>query len=140
MEAEEEFITKLKNDKELSNNNRGFHLAYYGDRIYNSMPYLDDDENIKFEKTFYAILKHFKRREKQYYYIRRIDLHMIYEFISTRNSVEPIKVDDLEYIKSVLLNDNLMPEFNNKVKKEYNEVVDLYNKYSGANIDQINIL
>ena len=125
---EEEFISELKSSTELSIHNRGFHLAYYGDRIYNKMPYLDDDTNIEWTNTYNALLRHFERLERQYYYIRRIDLYMIYDFMSVRNSVGPVRKEDLEKIRTVIEQPGINSEFDLKVKKEFDLVVELFIK------------
>lgn len=128
LNIEEKFISELKASSELSEHNRGFHLAYYGDRIYNEMPYLDDNIDIKWTNTYGALLRHFERTENQYYYIRRIDLYMIYDFMSTRNSVDPVKKEDLERIKTIIEHPGINREFDVKVKKEFEEVMDLFMK------------
>lgn len=84
------------------------------------MPYLDDNIDIEWTNTYNALLRHFERSEKQYYYIRRIDLFMIYDFMSTRNSVEPVKKEDLERIRTIIEQPG--------INREFDEVMELFMK------------
>lgn len=130
LNIEEEFISELKTSPKLSENNRGFHLAYYGDRIYNEMPYLDDDMNIEWTNTYNALLRHFDRSEMQYYFIRRIDLYMIFDFMNTRKSVGPVKKEDLERIRTIIEHSRKNRDFDIKVIEELNKVISLFDKLS----------
>lgn len=140
MEIEEAFLQELKSRKELADNNRGFHLAYYGDRIYSEMPYLDNDVCVAWTNTYNSIIKHFERTEVQYYYIRRLDLFMLIDFMRARKSVEPVSISDLERIREIIATPGTKPDFDSKVKFEYNNVIDQYIQISSENLDSLKFI
>ena len=137
LDIEEQFLEELKECNELAQNNRGFHLAYYGDRSYPQMPYLDDDINYEWSNTYNALLRHFERKEDHYYYIRRIDLHMIQEFMLVRGSVGPVTFDGLRRVRLHLEKQGKDADFDLKVKIAFNTVVEQYGRISGTNCDEL---
>lgn len=101
------------------------------------MPYLDDDINYEWSNTYNALLRHFERKEDHYYYIRRIDLHMIQEFMLVRGSVGPVTFDGLRRVRLHLEKQGKDADFDLKVKIAFNTVVEQYGRISGTNCDEL---
>ena len=91
LDKEEEFYQKLINDEQFSKANRGYHLAYYSDKVFDErhMPYMDDNST-PWNGTLNAILKHMHSKEKQHYFLRRIELRTMIHLIQARHSTQPL--------------------------------------------------
>lgn len=91
LDKEEEFYQELTNDEQFSKANRGYHLAYYSDKIFDErhMPYMDDGST-PWDGTLNAILKHMRSKEKQHYFLRRIELRTMIQLIQARKCTQPL--------------------------------------------------
>lgn len=91
LDKEEEFYQELTNDEQFSKANRGYHLAYYSDKIFDErhMPYMDDGST-PWDGTLNAILKHMRSRERQHYFLRRIELRTMIQLIQARKCTQPL--------------------------------------------------
>lgn len=91
LDKEEEFYQELIKDEQFSKANRGYHLAYYSDKIFDErhMPYLDDGST-PWDGTLNAILKHMRSKKKQHYFLRRIELRTMIQLIQARRYTQPL--------------------------------------------------
>ena len=91
LDKEEEFYQELTNDEQFSKANRGYHLAYYSDKIFDErhMPYMDDGST-PWDGTLNAILKHMRSGERQHYFLRRIELRTMIQLIQARKCTQPL--------------------------------------------------
>ncbi len=91
LDKEEEFYQELTNNGQFSKANRGYHLAYYSDKVFDEryMPYMDDGST-PWDGTLNAILKHMRSKEKQHYFLRRIELRTMIQLIQARQSTQPL--------------------------------------------------
>lgn len=91
LDKEEEFYQELINDEQFSKANRGYHLAYYSDKIFDErhMPYMDDGST-PWDGTLNAILKHMRSKGKQHYFLRRIELRTMIQLIQARQCTQPL--------------------------------------------------
>lgn len=91
LDKEEEFYQELTNDEQFSKANRGYHLAYYSDKVFDErhMPYMDDGST-PWDGTLSAILKHMRSKKKQHYFLRRIELRTMIQLIQARQFTQPL--------------------------------------------------
>ena len=105
LQKEQELYALLSTNKDYNDSNRGYHLAYY-DSVPSqiSLPYADDSE-ISWDGSLRAFLRHFSSLDLEHYYLRRIDLITMRQFMEFRHRREPltdIVLTQIEsYIKSV---------------------------------------
>ncbi len=134
LDREEEFYNILSKDENLSKANRGYHLAYYADAIYeNEMPYYDDEYS-DWQSTLRAFERHFESDELGHFFLRRIDLLTMNELMKARKKVSPLTQKKVEFFgqkieKCKYVN---IPEYNEyiqKVKKEFGKLVKLFKKF-----------
>lgn len=104
LDQEEEFYQKLINDEQFSKANRGYHLAYYSDKVFDErhMPYMDDSST-PWDGTLSAILKHMRSKEKQYYFLRRIELRTMIQLIQARQSTQPLSQKLMEELETEII-------------------------------------
>lgn len=119
---EDEFYQLLLNDSQYSDANRGYHLAYYDKPNYGIMPF--KDEGGDWPNTLNAFLRHFRSSKIEQYFLRRIDLLTLYQFMDSRNSVNPVTKEVLEELENLVLLPPFShePEFQQKTEETFQMV------------------
>lgn len=131
LDKEEEFYTLLINNNKYSSANRGYHLAYYSDSIPEDNLPFEDNVMCSWSGTLKAFERHYKSTERGHYLLRRIDLVTMIQLIEARNSIAPLTDELLAVFKEQIDNPPFSSQaqdidFNNKVNKEYQRLVNLY--------------
>lgn len=104
LQREKEFYQLLTENADYSNSNRGYHLAYYDSGIAKvTLPY-NDDITMDWGGSLRAFQRHFFSREMEHYYLRRIDLLTMRQFIENRGKREPLNEDILEALEAKVNN------------------------------------
>lgn len=104
LQREKEFYQLLTENADYSNSNRGYHLAYYDSGIAKvTLPY-NDDIAMDWGGSLRAFQRHFFSREMEHYYLRRIDLLTMRQFIENRGKREPLNEDILEALEAKVNN------------------------------------
>ena len=134
---EDEFYQLLLNDNQYNDANRGYHLAYYDKPNYGSMPF--KDEGGDWSNTLYAFLRHFRSSKIEQYFLRRIDLLTLYQFMDSRNSVNPVTTDVLDELERLVFHPlfNPDPKFQQKIEETFQMVKE---KFAELCADTGNIL
>lgn len=126
LEIEEELFDKLDNDNSFNSISRGFQLVYNGDRsiTVNSIDFTDD-LSTAWDKTYQSLEQHIVSDDKEYYFLRRVDLLVMRSFIETRNSIDGVNLDLISsHLESKY--DYQHPDFARKVKKEYERLKSVF--------------
>jgi hypothetical protein len=123
-EVENELYNDLKSSKLWDQENRGYHLVYYGDWILKGEhpPYIDDCTK-SWPKTLNSLLYHIKSQDRSHVALRRIELFTIRRFIESRNDLGPLTEKDMNSICYSL--DHMIDKpagFLDVVKKEFLEL------------------
>jgi hypothetical protein len=133
LEKEEKLYQLLKSNPEYSDANRGYHLAYYSDMIMeNKLPF-KDNPSLVWNGTLNAFLRHFGSLDDGHYFLWRIDLLTMRLLMEVRNSTQPVDSDIIDKIeKHICDRNNLLnyPEFQNKVKIEFEKMVSTWRNLS----------
>ena len=135
LEKEEEFYNLLITDQDYNEANRGYHLAYYSDSIVKDDLPFKDNTDLMWNGTLRAFLRHFSSNNISHYYLRRIDLVTMRQLIEARKIVEPLSEEILKSLEKIIesfdtKNNNQFEIYNEKIKTEFKELVDVYNKYN----------
>lgn len=119
---EDEFYQLLLNDSQYNAANRGYHLAYYDKPNYGSMPFKDEGDD--WPNTLNAFLRHFRSSKIEQYFLRRIDLLTLYQFMDSRNSVNPVTTEILEELERLVFHPIFThePEFQQKTEEAFRMV------------------
>lgn len=106
LQRESELYNLLNTDENYSNSNRGYHLAYY-DSVSSqiSLPY-SDDATVGWEGSLRAFLRHFASTDLEHYYLRRVDLITMRQFMNYRGNRGPVTELKLDQIESYI---NVIP-------------------------------
>lgn len=104
LDKEEEFYQELTNDEQFSKANRGYHLAYYSDKVFDErhMPYMDDGST-PWDGTLNAILKHMRSKGKQHYFLRRIELRTMIHLIQARQCTLPLSQEIMVELETEII-------------------------------------
>lgn len=104
LDKEEEFYQELINNEQFSRANRGYHLAYYSDKLFDEryMPYMDDGST-PWDGTLNAILKHMRSKEKQHYFLRRIELRTMIQLIQARRCARPLSQEVMQELETEIV-------------------------------------
>lgn len=104
LDKEEEFYQKLTSDEQFSRANRGYHLAYYSDKLFDErhMPYMDDGST-PWDGTLNAILKHMRSKEKQHYFLRRIELRTMIQLMQERRCAQPLSREVMQELETKII-------------------------------------
>lgn len=135
LEKEEEFYQELIRDDQFSRANRGYHLAYYSDKLFDAkhMPYMDDDST-PWDGTLNAILKHMRSKEKQHYFLRRIELRTMIQLIEVRQRAEPLSKEAMQELETKIIYapspawKREYAQFQGKVEEEFITLKTLFEK------------
>lgn len=104
LQREKEFYQLLIDNTDYSNSNRGYHLAYYDSEIAKiTLPY-NDNIAMDWGGSLRAFQRHFFSREMEHYYLRRIDLLTMRQFIEMRGKREPLTEDILKALEAKINN------------------------------------
>lgn len=128
VQREKEFYALLNNDKEYSNSNCGYHLAYYDSGLSQiSLPY-SDDVTIDWEGSLRAFQRHFSSVDIEHYYLRRVDLVTMRQFMEHRGKRYPLTDEIIEqfgmWLEQVPQGAN--KEYQELVIKEYQRLRETY--------------
>lgn len=104
LDKEEEFYQELTKDEQFNRANRGYHLAYYSDKLFDErrMPYMDDDST-PWDGTLNAIFKHMRSKEKQHYFLRRIELRTMIQLIQARKCTQPLSQELMSELETKII-------------------------------------
>ena len=104
LDKEEEFYQELINNEQFSRANRGYHLAYYSDKLFDErhMPYMDDNST-PWDGTLNAILKHMRSNEKQHYFLRRIELRTMIQLVEARQCALPLSQKVMQELETEII-------------------------------------
>lgn len=130
LRREKEFFILLNSDNEYSNSNRGYHLAYYDSPSSQiSLPYRDD-ASIGWDGSLRAFLRHFSSMDIEHYYLRRIDLVTMRQFMEYRGKREPLTDEILKQIESWIENvpQGADEEYKALVKEEFQRLREVFLK------------
>ena len=133
LDREQAFYELLLSEPSYDEANRGYHLAYYSDAIVgNHLPFKDDVRN-NWKGTLKAFERHFLSVDPGHYFLRRIDLITMRQLIKARKNVGPLTGDFLKMLEERVENPpykdkKQYEEFNNKVREEYRQLAEEYNK------------
>ncbi len=130
MQREKELFELLNSDKDYSNSNRGYHLAYYDSPSSQiSLPYRDD-ASIGWDGSLRAFLRHFSSMDIEHYYLRRIDLVTMRQFMEYRGKREPLTEEILELFGTWLekFPRGANQEYQVLVSEEYQRLKEAYMK------------
>lgn len=133
LDKEEEFYELLKT-QEYSEANRGYHLTYYADMIESGeLPYIDDNFS-EWQGTLRAIERHFENDDLSHFFLRRIDLFTIKELIVSRKKTFPLTQEIIDKIDRLISTSRYSSvpgytEFYEKIQKEYEELVKVFETY-----------
>lgn len=131
LEREQEFYDLLIKDQESNLANRGYHLAYYSDAIMGgSFPFFDDNQRA-WKGTLEAILRHFKSLDENHYFLRRIELLTMQQFIQGRNTVDPLTEEIIAELSTLISNSphkNQYTEFQKKIETAFENLKSVYNQ------------
>lgn len=132
LDDEERFYNLLTKSSDFSDANRGYHLAYYSDAIMGEqLPYKDDIE-IDWVGTLRAFVRHFESKNREHYFLRRIDLTTVLQFMDARQKTEPLSKETLERLEYLVNNPSVtdFPEFQSKIEDAFIAVRNAWKKYS----------
>lgn len=128
---EKELYKLLNSDEEYNNANRGYHLAYYDSMSSQiSIPF-KDDVLVSWEGSLRAFERHFASLEKEHYYLRRIELVTMRQFMELRMKKEPLTDRIIEQIKVWIAKTppySIDQEYQKLVEEEYQKLIDVYNE------------
>ena len=128
MQRENEFYNLLNSDKEYSNSNCGYHLAYY-DLAFSqiSLPY-NDDVSVVWNGPLRAFQRHFSSLDTEHYFLRRIDLVTMRQFMEHRGKREPLTDEILNQFESSLEKapPGVSKEYAALVSEEYQKLKETY--------------
>lgn len=97
---EAELLGTLRRDPSWDLANRGYHLVYYRDwDIRERKSPFYDPENIPWNKTLNALLRHIQNPKLRHVALRRVELYTIRRFVETRNHKEPISSDIMDLLQ-----------------------------------------
>ncbi|MGN9097806.1 DUF4062 domain-containing protein [Flintibacter porci] len=129
LDKEDEFYHLLLSDSQYNAANRGYHLAYYDKPNYGSMPFEDDGGN--WPNTLNAFLRHFNSEKKEQYYLRRIDLLTLYQFMESRRAIKPMTKDILLKLEYMVLHPRFnQPDFQPKIEAMFHKVKEKFEELS----------
>ena len=66
------------------------------------MPYMDDCTS-SWDGTLNAILKHMHSKEKQHFFLRRIELRTMIQLIQTRKRVQPLSREIIQELETRII-------------------------------------
>lgn len=127
---ERELFDLLNNDSEYSNSNRGYHLAYYGSGASEMSVIYSDEATADWDGPLQAFMRHFASSDTEHYYLRRIDLVTMRQFMEFRKKRAPVNdaiVDQIaQCLKISPLGANL--EYQELVHDEFIRFKETYEK------------
>lgn len=129
LQREKELFELLNFNEDYSNSNRGYHLAYYDSvSSHISLPY-SDDASVSWDGSLRAFQRHFSSMDIEHYYLRRIDLVTMRQFMEYRKKREPLTKEILDLFGTWL---EMSPqgvdqEYQTLVSKEYQRLKEAYN-------------
>ena len=130
LKRENELYNLLNTDNDYSNSNRGYHLAYY-DSVPSqiSLPYTDDP-TVGWDGSLRAFQRHFSSLDTEHYYLWRVDLITMRQFMEYRRKREPLTDNILEQIGSCIAagSRDANPEYKSLVEEEFQRVKEVYEK------------
>lgn len=125
VKREQELYNLLTTNPTYSNANRGYHLAYYDSLPgQKSIPY-SDDISCEWVGSLKAFQRHFQSTNIEHFYLRRIDLVTMRQFMEYRKSVGPLSkeillfFEDQVYHPKIRVDNN---EFQAQIEEEYERV------------------
>lgn len=131
LDKEDEFYHLLLSDSQYNAANRGYHLAYYDKPNYGSMPF--EDNGGDWPNTLNAFLRHFHSLKIEQYYLRRIDLLTLYQFMESRGSIKPMTKDILLELEEMVFHPSFcIPEFQQKIEEMFYIVKEKFEELSFA--------
>lgn len=128
---ERELYNFINSDGEYSNSNRGYHLAYYGSSSTPNLQY-SDNPLLSWDGPLRAFLRHFSSSDIEHYYLRRIDLITMRQFMECRQKQEPLNDEILSEIEKWLSHTPpaANSDYQRLVVEEFTRVKETYLKYS----------
>ncbi len=126
LDKEEELYQLLLTNKEYSDSNCGYHLAYYGDIASLEKPPFKDNPNVPWTATLNAFLRHFQSTEEGHYFLWRIELLTMRQLIMARSASSLLNEDILLQIKDLISNppNERYSQFQQDVKIEFEKLCD----------------
>ncbi len=124
LDKEEELYKLLSTNTDYSDSNRGYHLAYYGNlMVADKLPF-KDNPSIQWSAALEAFLRHFKSKEDGHYFLWRIDLLTMKQFILARKDSHLIDEATLNKIRSFVFcpPNNDYSNFQQAVETEFDEL------------------
>lgn len=134
LNKEEEFYNLLVNDTKFNAANRGYHLLYYADIMQEMpLPYFDNGKD-EWSNTLKAFIRHFKSGKIEQYYLWRIDLVTMMQFMETRKSVGMLSKEILTDIEICINNPPVSRyvDFQNKVEEAFGEIKEMYERIGNS--------
>ncbi len=117
LQRENELFELLNSNEECCNSNLGYHLAYYDSVLSQiSLPY-GDDASVGWDGSLRAFQRHFSRKDTEHYYLRRIDLITMRQFMQFRKNRGPLTDEILKQF------DAWLEETPHGVNQEYQALV-----------------
>lgn len=131
LSKEKELYELLSTKEEYSDANRGYHLAYYDSlQGQKELPY-SDDISIVWNGTLKAFIRHFGSNSAEHYYLRRIDILTMMQFIKHRQSAHPLTEEGLLLLESRVNNPPIKtsPEYQRDIEVEFDKLKEAYYKF-----------
>jgi len=124
LNEERAFFKLLTSSEDFNIANRGYHLAYYSDAIMgNDLPFTDDGK-VSWQGTLRAFIRHFESDKDEHYYLRRIDLVTMLHLIESRNSIEPLTEELINYFSELTYNPpvSIKKDFQKDIEEAFEKV------------------
>lgn len=124
---ENEYYNLLENDKDYSEANRGYHLAYYdGLNFLTTSPYSNDPSH-NWSGTLSAFLRHFSCKDIGHFHLRRIELITMRQFILFRKSTAPLDESSLLKFEDYVFHPHHSIEsFQKLIEEEFSRLKEAY--------------
>lgn len=134
LDKEDEFYNHLVSNLEYNEANRGYHLAYYSDSIIGDELPFKDNFNCGWAGTLKAFERHFNSDKLEHFFLRRIDLVTMRQFVESRKSALPLTEEILKILKKQIEiskygKSKEYENYNNKVMQEFEKLIVTYNNY-----------
>lgn len=130
LDKEDQFYNLLLENEQYNIANRGYHLAYYSDMSSDGeLPFLDSGKT-DWSNTLKAFIRHFESTGIEQFFLRRIDLVTMLQFIESRKATGPLTQDMLEHFGCLVSNPIVKnkEDFQKKIERALNDLQLKYNE------------
>lgn len=131
LDREQEFYDLLCRDREVSMENRGYHLAYYADIEDEGVLPFKDFGDSDWSNTLKAFIRHFKSDAKEQYFLWRIDLVTMLQLMEERGETGPLTSEILNEMEKHIAHPQVKgyPDFQEKIEEEFYKVKERFKEF-----------